>query len=606
VLQAITVPATVATEKPRNGLAGLKHWRYDLRSGFTVAMISLPFSMGIAITSGAPPICGIVSAIIAGFVLPFLGGSYVTISGPAAGLAPALFAGMIALGHARLGRGASQSELLAVGYPLVLVAIAIAGVVQVILAKLKVARLSAIFPIAAIQGMLTAIGLMIIVKQIPLFMGVKFEAHEFWAVLGEVPRHVQSMSPQVCGLGVGCLVALFVLAALPGRLLKVMPPPVWVFFAGTVVSTFVLKLGKPNLINVPDPLKHGVVFPHFGDAFSHAALFLPLAYLVVTLVLIDGTESLATIAAVDNIDTYRRRSDPDRTLLAMGVSNGASSLLGGLTIIPGIIKSTANILGGGRTQWANFYNACFLLTFLLFGRDLINMVPMTVLAAILVFIGYKLCKPAVWLKVARVGTGQLVIFTLTVLVTVTTDLLMGIAAGVVLELLLNLWYVGLWHTLRNGSEFARPSFAVRFLSLFRNPVSQRELDGSTYHLYLDGPLVCFNLFHVIRELGQLPHGTQAVYVHLSSRVPLVDHTTGESLHRFLEEFSGQDQSPRLVIEGWDHMRPLSKHETSTRIALATVEKVAYADVEKVAYADVEKVALADRAEQELRVAQATD
>ena len=205
--QDLTVPA----EKPRNGLGGLKHWRYDLRSGFTVAMISLPFSMGIAITSGAPPICGIMSAIIAGFVLPFLGGSYVTISGPAAGLAPVLFAGMIHLGHARLGRGASTSELLAVGYPLVLVAIAIAGVLQVILAKLKVARLSAIFPAAAIQGMLAAIGLMIIVKQIPLFMGVKFEAHEFWAVLGEVPRHVSSMSHQVFALGIGCLAALFVL-----------------------------------------------------------------------------------------------------------------------------------------------------------------------------------------------------------------------------------------------------------------------------------------------------------------------------------------------------------------------------------------------------------
>ena len=561
---------TVATEKPRNGLAGLKHWRYDLRSGFTVAMISLPFSMGIAITSGAPPICGITSAIIAGFVLPFLGGSYVTISGPAAGLAPALFAGMIMLGHARLGRDASQSELLAVGYPLVLVAIALAGVLQVILAKLKVARLSAIFPAAAIRGMLAAIGLMIIVKQVPLFMGVKFEAHEFWAVLGEVPRHVQSMSHQVFALGVGCLAALFVLSTLPGRLLKVMPPPVWVFFAGTVVSTFILKLDKPYLINVPDSLKHGVVFPQFGDAFAHAALLLPLAYLVVTLLLIDGTESLATIAAVDNIDTYRRRSDPDRTLLAMGVSNGASSLLGGLTIIPGIVKSTANILAGGRTQWANFYNAGFLLTFLLLGRDLINMVPTAVLAAILVFIGYKLCKPAVWLNVARVGTEQFVVFSITVLVTVTTDLLIGIAAGIVVELLLNLWYVGLWHTLRNGSEFAKPSFAVRFLSLFRNPVSHRESDEGTYHLYLDGPVVCFNLFHVIRELGQLPHGTQAVYLHLSSRVPLVDHTTGESLRHFLEQFSGQDQSPRLVIEGWDNMRPLSKHETSTRIALATV------------------------------------
>ncbi|MGO9252587.1 MAG: SulP family inorganic anion transporter [Mycobacterium sp.] len=581
---------TVPTEKPRNGLAGLKHWRYDLRSGFTVAMISLPFSMGIAITSGAPPICGIMSAIIAGFVLPFLGGSYVTISGPAAGLAPALFAGMILLGHTRLGHAASQSELLAVGYPLVLVAIAIAGVLQVILAKLKVARLSAIFPAAAIQGMLAAIGLMIIVKQIPLVMGVKFEAHEFWAVLGEVPRHVPSMSHQVFALGVGCLAALFVLAALPGRLLKVMPPPVWVFIAGTVVSTFILKLDKPHLINVPDSLKRGIVFPHFGDAFAHAALWFPLAYLVVTLLLIDGTESLATIAAVDKLDVYRRRSDPDRTLLAMGVSNGASSLLGGLTIIPGIVKCTANIMGGGRTQWANFYNACFLLTFILLGRDLINMVPMTVLAAILVYIGYKLCRPAVWLNVARVGTGQFVVFTITVLVTVTTDLLIGIFTGIVLELLLNLWYVGLWHTLSHGPQSAKPSFAARFLSLFRNPVSQREADTDTYHLYLDGPLVCFNLFHVIRELGQLPHGTRTVYLHLSSRVPLVDHTTGEALQHFLEEFSGQDQSPTLVIEGWDHMRPLSKHETSTRIALAAAEKLTSTD----------------RAEQELRAAQATD
>ena len=556
---------TVPTEKPRNGLAGLKHWHYDLRSGFTVAMISLPFSMGIAITSGAPPICGIMSAIIAGFILPFLGGSYVTISGPAAGLAPALFAGMIALGHARLGRSGSTSELLAVGYPLVLVAIAIAGVFQVILARLKVARLSAIFPAAAIQGMLAAIGLMIIIKQIPLFMGVKFEAHEFWAVLGEVPHHVSSMSYRDCALGVGCLAALFVLSAVPGRLLKVMPPPVWVFLGGTVVSTLILKVDKSHLINVPDSLEHGLVFPHFGEAFTNAALLLPLAYLVVTLLLIDATESLATIAAVDNIDPYRRRSDPDRTLLAMGVSNGASSLLGGLTIIPGMVKSTANVMAGGRTQWANFYNACFLLTFVLFGRYVIDMVPMAVLAAILVFIGYKLCKPALWRKIARVGTEQLVVFCTTLFVTVTTDLLIGIASGIALELLLNLWYVGLWHTLRNGSEIAKPNF--------RNPVSQREFDEGTYHLYLDGPLVCFNLFHVIRELGQLPPDTQAVYLHLSSRVPLVDHTTGESLRYYLEEFSGQDQSPRLVIEGWDHMRRLSKHDTSTRLALANVHEL---------------------------------
>src|SRR5579871_3859501 len=113
-------------EAPQNGLAGLKHWRYDVRSGFMVAMISLPFSMGIAITSGAPPVCGIMSAIIAGFVLPFLGGSYVTISGPAAGLAPAIFTGIMLLGTELVGKSASLDDKLAAGYPLVLVAICLA------------------------------------------------------------------------------------------------------------------------------------------------------------------------------------------------------------------------------------------------------------------------------------------------------------------------------------------------------------------------------------------------------------------------------------------------------------------------------------------------
>ena len=142
---------------------------------------------------------------------------------------------------------------------------------------------------------------------------------------------------------------------------------------------------------------------NFAGVFTNYRLWVPLAYIVVTLLLIDGTESLATITAVDKLDDDRRRiPNPDRTLLAMGVCNVCASLAGGLTIIPGIVKSTANIIGGGRTQWANFYNACFLLSFLFLGRDLINMVPMAVLASILVYIGFKLCRPKVWWKVAQV------------------------------------------------------------------------------------------------------------------------------------------------------------------------------------------------------------
>ncbi len=567
-------------EKPQNGLAGLKHWRYDLRSGVMVAMISLPFSMGIAITSGAPPVCGIVSAIVAGLVLPFLGGSYVTISGPAAGLAPALFSGMVLLGSTQLHSTGSDgihptettAEFLKIGYPLILVAICLAGLFQVVLAKLKVARLSAIFPAAAIEGMLAAIGLMIIAKQLPLFMGVKFHAHEFWTILEEVPHHFPTLDWRVLALGVACVAALFALASIPSKLLKVMPPPVWVFGLGTLVNVLLFHLGPEHLIQLPEaPLKHGIVLPHFSEAFGNWHLWLPLAYITVTLLLIDGTESLATIAAVDRLDPYRRRSDPDRTLLSMGVSNICSSGVGGLTIIPGIVKSTANIMGGGRTQWANFYNALFLLGFLVLGRGLINKVPTAVLAAILFYVGFKLCRPRVWKHVAGIGLEQLLVFTVTVLVTVSTDLLIGIIAGVLLKLLFCLWHVSLWSTLKNGvADQQSPRFGALLASLFRNPVERRDVENGTYCLYVARPLVCFNLFHLLRELGRRPEGTHSVAIRVSKDVPLIDHTTNEALAHTMEELKSVDGVSGLVVEGWEHLKQVSPHKTSTRIGLAAV------------------------------------
>ncbi|MBI2824000.1 MAG: SulP family inorganic anion transporter [Planctomycetia bacterium] len=549
-------------DKPQNGVAGLKHWRYDLRSGFMVALISLPFSMGIAMTSGAPPVCGIVSAIIAGFLLPFLGGSYVTISGPAAGLAPVLFAGMIALGHGDL----------AVGYPRVLVAICIAGIAQLLLARLKVARLSAMFPAAAIEGMLAAIGMMIIVKQVPLFFGQKFEAHEFWEILEEIPARLSAINPQVFWLGAGCLALIFGLSAIPSRVLKVMPPPVWAFLLGTIVARFALNLGPESLINVPEaPLANGIVLPDLQGVINDSTIWVSLGLLAFTLVLIDGTESLATIAAVDKLDPYRRKSDPDRTLSAMGASNLTSSVLGGLTIIPGIVKSTANILGGGRTQWANFYNASFLLGFLVFGRNLINMVPTCVLAAILVFIGYKLCGPKVWLHMARLGKQQFAIFTATVLVTVTTDLLVGIVAGVALKYGLCLWY-----HIRNAEvdPWAPPGMLTRFIDLFRNPVRRRQYADGVYDLYLERPLVCFNLFHLIREMDRIPADATEVSLHITKHVSVIDHTSCENLFHYLDEYNSGDGKPHLAIQGLDVMRPVSRDKASIRVADRSVSSAA--------------------------------
>ena len=209
--------STFALEKPENGLAGLKHWRHDLLAGMVVSLVSVPFSLGIAVASGAPPICGLISAIIAGLVLPFLGGSYVTISGPAAGLAPALFAAMLLL-----GRGNRE-----VGYPLLLGAICLTGLVQVVLARFKLARFAAVFPAAVVEGMLAAIGLLIIGKQLPLIFGTKFEQHEFWGIVRETPSQFMQMDPRVFGLGIFCLGLIFAMASIKARWIKVVPPQVF-------------------------------------------------------------------------------------------------------------------------------------------------------------------------------------------------------------------------------------------------------------------------------------------------------------------------------------------------------------------------------------------
>lgn len=660
---AVANGAAALQEKPTNGLKGLKHAVYDLRSGFMVAMVSLPFSMGIAITSGAPPITGVISAIIAGFLLPFLGGSFVTISGPAAGLAPVLFSGMISLATAEIGKevaaGKTTQELLEIGYPLILVAIAIAGVLQIILARLKVARLSAIFPAAAIEGMLAAIGLIIMVKQLPLIFGVDFEEHEFWGMIAEIPHHVGHIYTPAMVTGVGCIAALFILNSLPFKFLKIMPPPVWVFILGSLIfqSIFHIPNGQftreqreanelmhrqlapeqraaivslneelkkdlevkeltaeereaivglheqlerdlknnelteeqtaaiaklkeeltpeqiaayselPNLgycIYIPEnPMGH-IHLPHFDRIINYPHTWPALAYVVFVLILIDATESLATIVAVDKLDPFKRRSDPDATLQAMGGCNLASSIVGGLTIIPGIVKSTANIIGGGRTLWANFFNACMLLVFMFLARPLINQVPLAVLAAILVFIGWKLCGPKVWKHTAAIGIEQLGVFVITLIVTVSTDLLIGIGVGVLVKLVMDISLIGLAN--RASCRIRKLTIWQRIKDVFSNPVSRKESENGTYNVFFDGPLHCFNLLHVIRELQSVPEGTETLRLHFTPLSNVVDHTAAETMFHYLEDY--KLKGVHVELEGWEDFTPLSEHHAAIRIALA--------------------------------------
>jgi carbonic anhydrase len=558
-ISRMQVEPALSIEKPQNGLAGLKHWRHDLLAGLVVSLVSLPFSLGIAIASGAPPITGLTSAIIAGLVLPFLGGSYVTISGPAAGLAPALFAGMILLGRGDL----------TAGYPLLLVAICLTGVAQIILAQLKLARFSAIFPASVVEGMLASIGLLIVAKQLPLIFGTKFEAHEFWAIVRETPSRFMEMDPKVFGLGIFCLGLICALASIKARWAKVVPPQVIAAAVGLVLGWF-LGLKGDRLILIPEhPFQNGFRFPDFYAVFSNHSLWLAMATTVLTLTLIDGVESLATIAAIDRIDPFRRKSDPNRTLHAMGVSNLCSGFAGGLTIIPGGVKSTTSILSGGRTQWANFYNASFLIIYLLLGRGLINMMPYTVLGAIVLYTGYRLCAPKVWKHIAHVGSEQLLVFTTTVLVAVTTDLLWGIAAGIVAKLILEMAIVA--RVQRGRPDGGEPVGLVarrrlgETVELFRNPVVKSAATGQDYHIYFGRPLVCFNSMHLSRELSLIPGSATAVTLHVTDLVTLIDHTAATALFEFVDTFKRTGRGIATIV-GLDKLRARSHAEASMRIS----------------------------------------
>jgi len=548
-------------ETPQNGIAGLKHLRHDIISGLVVSLVSLPLSSGIAIASGAPPITGLISAIVAGLLFPFIGGAYMTISGPAAGLAPALMAIMIALG------GAGDADHVGAGYPFLLCVILMVGAVQILLSLLKLARFCAIIPVSVVEGMLASIGALIIVKQMAMFFGYtgKVHAHEFYQFVLETPHFAKEMTVPVFAVSASTLILLFVLGNWKSnRLLKVVPPQLIAVIAGVFLGyLFNLKEAGPSfLISLPKDPFHGIHSPDFTALFARSDLWYAVIMGVITLTMIDGVESLATAMAIDRIDPYHRKSDPNRVLLAMGASNILSSLVGGLTIIPGGVKSKVNVASGGRTLWANFTNAVCLVLYLAVGTSIINMIPKGVLASVLIYTGWKMCEPLVWKHMAHIGKEQLAIFAFTMVATLATDLLWGIVAGVAAKFLLNL--VLYRRAVAATSNGDKPSLSRTIIDFFSNPVTRRELRGTEYHMYLDKPLVCFNSMQLSEELDKIPSTAKSVKVHLDNQVGLVDHTSCENLMHVAKEFSHNDVP--LTIAGLDGMRRLSDYHACTHVA----------------------------------------
>ncbi|MBE0569383.1 MAG: SulP family inorganic anion transporter [Deltaproteobacteria bacterium] len=551
-------PSIKTGEKPENGIRGLKHWKHDLLAGMQVSLVSLPLSLGIAIASGAPPVTGIISSVIAGLVYPFIGGAYVTISGPAAGLAPALFGGMLVLGGGNLEAG----------YPLLLVAISLAGITQLVLTYFRAGRFAIFFPQTVVEAMLAAIGIIIIIKQFPLLLGVIEPPQKtIFLSLQALPDQAMRLNPAVLLVGAVSAFLIFFLNATERRWLKLIPPPLVVVGVGGAMGA-ALGIGPDHLIRIPDTMIESIRLPAFGEALGRPDLWWSIATIVITLTLIDGIESLATIQAVDRIDPWRRKSDPNRTLGAMGLSNLLSSMVGGLTIIPGGLKSRLNVDVGGRTLWSNFANAAFLLLFFFLLTPLLNRIPLATLAAILVQIGWRLCEPRVFQRSLSTGLDQFLIFVATVLAILLTDLLSGILIGFLLYvlLLITLLSPSVENLLTNQLKY--PEFAQllreNFLTLFRSPVLSANVaeTGSGRHCEVQlSSLFNTNLLKLENALQKVPTDADIAFV-LSRTGKMICHTAMEYLHHF--QGQAVEKGRRCEIRGLDHYHPFSDHPNAGR------------------------------------------
>ena len=552
---------------PRSGIAGLKHWRHDALAGFQVALLWTPFSLGVALASGAPAVAGLVSAIVAGLLYPLLGGSYVTVSGPAAALAPVLLWGMLTLGHGDL----------AAGYPLVLVAIVLTGVAQLLLAALKAGRYASLLPVTVVEAMLAAIGIMIIIRQVPALVGApSVPARSVLEGLANLPQQLLQAHWAPALIGALGLALMFGFRRLQRNFWRWIPAAIVVSGMGVVLG---LLLGLPETLKISMPAKliDGIAFPAFATLLADPTIWVSMALVVLTFTMIDGVESVASVKAVDKIDPWRRKSDANKTLRAMGVCNLASGMLGGLTVIPNAVPSRANIDAGARTLWSNFYSGLFLLVFALLLPGLLSLIPLAAIAAILIYIGWRLCEPAIFVRMTAIGRDRLLVFVGTIAAILLTDLLKGMLIGVLIELTLLMyllvpslrWIITGRLTFRDALTLHRSTL----LGLFRTPVIRLRSEaqhGGQVHIVTLSSFLGFNTLHLEQLLARLPKGDEVV-MRFTESAKLIDHSAMEHLQHLEEEFAAEGRG--LRIEGLDQFQPFANHPLASRLQDANVKQL---------------------------------
>jgi MFS superfamily sulfate permease-like transporter len=463
----------------------LQHWKQDLPAAVVVFLVALPLCLGIALASGAPLISGVVAGVIGGIVIGLLSGSPLGVSGPAAGLAAIVLTAIAELGS----------------FEIFLAAVVLAGLLQIIMGVFRAGIIAYYFPSAVIKGMLAGIGLIIILKQIPHAVG--YDADYFGDESFQQPDHHNTISELYYMLGsvsAGAMIVTIVSLALlilwetkwvrSNALLNKVPGPLLAVIVGIVLAIVFngipeLAIGKGHYVDLPDITGFDVL-----PSPDLQALLDPRVWgIAVTIAIVASLETLLCVEATDKMDPWRRTTPANRELFAQGIGNITSGLLGGLPLTQVIVRSSANIQSGGRFKLSAVMHGVLLLVCVLAIPTVLRLIPLASLAAILLQVGYKLSKPALYKTMWKAGFMQFVPFIVTVLGVAFTDLLTGVGLGVAVAIIHILW----------------KNYRVPF---HFDP--SKHLAGMPIHIELSEDVTFLNKAGIRRTLSELPAGSRVV------------------------------------------------------------------------------------------------
>ncbi len=404
--------------------------RHDLPAGMSVFFVALPLCLGIALASGAPLYAGIMTGVIGGMITSFISGSQLSVSGPAAGLTTIVSASILANGD----------------YRIFLLSVIIAGLVQLIMGLLKFGGVAYYFPSSVIKGMLAAIGIILISKQIPLALG--YDQPDFWrsgflSLLSDINflgnlsnfnHHIRRGVVVITLISIGILL----LTKIPfiRKKLKIIPAPLLVVIAGVLLNELYhfmmpgMALNPSQLVKIPSDLFSQIQFPDFTYLFSNYKIWED----GVIIGILASLETLLCVEAIDKLDPQHRVTPVNRELIAQGIGNMACGMVGALPMTAVIVRGAANVDAGARTKLSSITHGLLLLVSVLSIPFLMNLIPYASLAAILMITGYNLSKPKLFKNMFSMGLKQFLPFIFTIIVILSTDLLIGVTIGLLVSM----------------------------------------------------------------------------------------------------------------------------------------------------------------------------